>query len=245
MDTPPTIGSVPPDHPNPPDWEAIARTLSAIGNLKRTPRTGWLDRGVSELATESVADHSFRVALLAWMGATTYPPGSQNEVGIDLARVLLIALAHDLPEAFAGDPTPYALEDIPPESDPDARRRFLDQRQERDPVRAADKRRAEQAAMSRLLVGLPVAMAESLGEAWREYEEQATAEARLVKQADRLETYLQSREYLVDDSNLPMESFARQVEDPATLPDDAMRDLRDAIERTTEMPIEGPGRKNT
>ncbi len=225
------------EYPDPDDgleWEAIARALSAIGNLKRLPRTGWLDRGVPALATESVADHSFRVALMAWMVVTTYPISSDRQTGIDPARVMLIALAHDLPEAVAGDPTPYAPEDVPLDSEPDARRRFLEQRQERDPARAAEKRLAEQAAMVRLLDGLPVAVGQQLGAAWREYEEQTTPEARLVKQADRLETYLQSREYLAADPELPMGSFARQVEDPVTLPDERMRTLRDAIERITD-----------
>ena len=236
MDMPPTPAGAHPDRRNEdhgPDWDAIARTLSSIGNLKRTPRTGWLDRGVPELATESVADHAFRVALLAWMVAMTDPADAPGEPGIDPERVLLIALAHDLPEALAGDPTPYASEDVPPDRDPVARRQFLEQRQERGPARAAEKRRAEVVAMTRLLDGLPAAMAGSLGAAWREYEEQATPEARLVKQADRLETYLQSREYLADDPDLPMGSFARQVADPATLPDEPMRELRDAIERIT------------
>lgn len=234
MDTLPIAAGANPDRPDDvlePDWDAIARTLGAIGNLKRTPRTGWLDRGVPDLATESVADHSFRVALLAWMVATTYPAESPNEMGIDPARVLLLALAHDLPEAFAGDPTPYAPADVPPESDQAARRRFLEQRHERDPGRAAEKRQTEQAAMARLLDGLPATMAGTLGAAWREYEEQATPEARLVRQADRLETYLQSREYLADGPDRPMGSFARQVADPATLPSPAMRALRDAIGR--------------
>ncbi len=217
-----------------PDWDAIARTLTAIGRLKRTPRTGWLDRGVPALTTESVADHSFRVALLAWMVATTYPIESSAEANVNPARMLLIALAHDLPEAFAGDPTPYPPEDVPPESDPLARHAFLQQRQERTAARSANKRVAEEASMTRLLGGLPAAVAEQLSGAWREYEEQSTQEARLVKQADKLETYLQSREYLADDPDLPMGSFAREVADPAALPDPTMRTLRDAIERITQ-----------
>lgn len=212
------------------DWLAIARTLESIGRLKRLARTGWLDRGVPELATESVADHSFRVALLSWMVATTYPTEYGNHAGIDPGRVLLIALAHDLPEAFAGDPTPYAPGDVPPETDPAARRAFLQQRRERDPARAAAKRAAEAASMDRLLADVPAAIADQLGGAWREYEAQATPEARLVKQADKLETYLQSREYLADDPDLPMGSFALQIADPDTLPDASMRALRDAID---------------
>lgn len=226
------------------DWEAIARTLSAIGQLKRTLRTGWLDRGVPGRETESVADHSFRVALLAWMVATTTPSGSHDDRAINPARVLLIALAHDLPEAFAGDPTPYAPEDVPPESDPVARRAFLEQRQQRGAARSADKRAAEEASMARLLNGLPASLAGQLGGAWREYEEQSTPEARLVKQADRLETWLQSREYLADDPDLPMGSFAREVADPETLPNPAMRNLRDAIERMSPGPPSDEGQND-
>jgi putative hydrolase of HD superfamily len=219
------------------DWAAMATTLSAIGNLKRTPRTGWLDRGVPPADTESVADHAFRVALLAWVVAMT--PGSAEAGTVDPARVLLVALAHDLPEALAGDPTPYAQSDIPDDSDPVARRAFLDRRQERDPARTAAKRDAEARAMAALVARLPAPVAEGLREAWREYEDQVTPEARLVRQADRLETYLQSREYLADDPALPMRSFALQVEDPATLPDARMRALRDAI---TELSETGDGR---
>ncbi|HEV2528036.1 MAG TPA: HD domain-containing protein [Thermomicrobiales bacterium] len=232
----------------PVDWAALAKMLSTVGRLKQTPRTGWLDRGVAPAATESVADHAFRVALLAW--AVAQLPGEdrmENHGAIaDPGRVLLLALAHDLPEAIAGDPTPYRSEDIPAGDDPAARRTFLDQRQERNPERAAVKRAAEVAAIDQLLAGLPPDIRETLHDAWWEYEEQRTPAARLVKQADRLETYLQSREYLRDDPSLPMRSFALQIDDPATLPDDRMRSLRDAITdgvRATDQDDEpGPSR---
>lgn len=226
----------------------MATTLSAIGRLKRLPRTGWLDRGVPPETTESVADHTFRVALLAWMVATDRPFDTVGGLPVDPGRVLLIALAHDLPEAFAGDPTPYPRTDLPPEDDPAARRAFLQRRQERDPALAGRKRRAEQLAMARLLGDLPAPIADQLRDAWREYEEQATPEAQLVKQADRLETYLQSREYLVEDPDLPMASFAQQVADPETLPDERMRTVRDAIERMTSdgpMTSRTPGQHQT
>ncbi len=210
------------------DWRLLAGMLSTIGDLKRTPRTGWLDRGVPPARTESVADHAFRVALLAWSVARLPGPDGHGEP-IDPGRVLLIALAHDLPEAIAGDPTPYRPEDIPPDEDPAARRAFLDQRQERDGARIVAKREAEASAMTRLLDGLPAVVGVALHEAWREYEDQRTPEARLVKQADRLETYLQSREYLREGPDLPMRSFALQIEDPETLPDARMTALRDAI----------------
>ncbi|MEX2314675.1 MAG: HD domain-containing protein, partial [Thermomicrobiales bacterium] len=82
-----------PDHA-----DAILGFWSQALQLKRLRRTGWLDRGVA--GPESVADHSWGVALLAWLLARDQP-------GLDRERVLLLGLVHDLPEAVAGDPTPF------------------------------------------------------------------------------------------------------------------------------------------
>src|SRR4051794_5293762 len=69
----------------------------AAGALKEVRRKGWGDRGLSD--AESVADHSYRVALLAWALARAR--------GLDAGRALLIALVHDLAEAEVGDGTPF------------------------------------------------------------------------------------------------------------------------------------------
>ena len=63
--------------------------------LKRTPRTGWQFLAGAE--SESVADHSFRVAMISFVLA-------RLETGeIDADRILRMALVHDLPEARTGD----------------------------------------------------------------------------------------------------------------------------------------------
>src|SRR4051794_15354555 len=72
--------------------------VEAIGRLKEIPRTGWLDRGILAEETESVADHSYGVALLAWLLAPD---------ALDRGRVVELALIHDLAEAVVGDVTPY------------------------------------------------------------------------------------------------------------------------------------------
>jgi putative hydrolase of HD superfamily len=77
-------------------------------NLKRTPRTGWFRVGVDR--PESVADHSFSAALLAWRLAR------DGGGGLDAGKVLLMALLHDFHEAQMTDiPTP-AKKHFPPEA---------------------------------------------------------------------------------------------------------------------------------
>ncbi|MCP4902148.1 MAG: HD domain-containing protein [bacterium] len=67
--------------------------LFEVGMLKRTPRSGWQFLGSGE---ESVADHSFRTAMIAFTLA-------KLDDAVDLSKTLQIALVHDLPEARTGD----------------------------------------------------------------------------------------------------------------------------------------------
>jgi putative hydrolase of HD superfamily len=67
--------------------------LFEVGMLKRTPRTGWQFLGSGR---ESVAEHSFRVAVLALVLA-------RLDGSVDGDRVLRQALVHDFPEARTGD----------------------------------------------------------------------------------------------------------------------------------------------
>jgi putative hydrolase of HD superfamily len=199
---------------------ALARRLLA---LKSVPRTGWLDRGVAPPLVESVADHSLAVALLAWACALE----RQGEgARLDPNRVLLLALLHDLPEADTGDAPPYDPATMPGRDDAAARRAYLDRRHVRDPLREAAKRASENAAMQELLDELPSASRPVLAEIWKELRQGVSAEARFVKQVDRLETFLQSLRYGEHDADLPIDSFRREVLE--TLDDPLLRAMRDA-----------------
>lgn len=213
---------------------SLARFLHRIGRLKRTPRTGWLDRGVPPAGTESVADHSFRVALLAWLAAHL---AVREGAGLDPDRVLLLALLHDLAESVTGDTTPYERGAIPT-TDPAARRAFLDGRHRRPAARADAKRAAEAAAMADLGRELPPPLDALLAGLWRELAAGDSAEARFVRQADKLEAFLQSREYAADDPGRPMGSFAAEVREVIEEP--TLRRLRDAIETLPMTPGKAP-----
>ena len=63
--------------------------------LKRTPRTGWLQRGVSQ--PETVAAHTCGVAFIALVLSELV------EAPIDRGRLLAMAILHDLPEGLTSD----------------------------------------------------------------------------------------------------------------------------------------------
>jgi len=71
----------------------LANFLFEVGMLKRTPRTGFQFLGSG---AESVAEHSFRTAVIGYTLA-------QLDEQADAARVMMMCLFHDVPEARIGD----------------------------------------------------------------------------------------------------------------------------------------------
>ncbi len=67
--------------------------LFEAGMLKDTPRSGWLTIGIKD--PESVAEHSFRTALIGWVLAKLEKANWE--------RVLGMCLLHDLEETRLGD----------------------------------------------------------------------------------------------------------------------------------------------
>lgn len=192
---------------------AAAEFLTAIARLKEVPRTGWLDRGIPPEAAESVADHSFGVAMLVWLLA---PPD------LDRARALELGLLHDLAEAVTGDATPYDRETLQA-LDPDTRRNWLNRRHIRSEAQRVAKKAAEAAAIAELAAALPDDRRALLLARCEELRERSTAEARFVKEMDVLETWLQSRRYAERYPDAPMESF--DLEARALFGDDFDKEL--------------------
>ncbi|WNG32828.1 HD domain-containing protein [Archangium violaceum] len=96
-----------------------------LNHLKQLFRQGWLRVGLSRERCESVAEHSFGVALLCLFLADSYFPEA------DATKVVRIALLHDLGEAYVGDITPH------------------------DPVSREEKHQRERDAVERILAKLP------------------------------------------------------------------------------------------
>lgn len=73
--------------------KSIANLLFEARMLKSTPRSGYAFLGNGH---ESVAEHSFMVAMIALVF-------TRMERGIDASRLLAMCLLHDLPESRTGD----------------------------------------------------------------------------------------------------------------------------------------------
>ena len=185
--------------------------LRAAGKLKTVRRQGWVDRAVPD--AESVADHTFRAMVMAW--------ALGREAGLDTDRLLKIMLLHDLPEAEAGDATPYgevlatsaAIADVVP------RWREL-VTAEQFAAAKGRKRLAEERAVEHLAASLPDALAAELRELWLDYTERRSPEARFAAQLDKLEAALQAIEYRDAGHDADVENFlmtAREAVDHPVL----------------------------
>ncbi len=78
------------------ELDNIIEFLRMAGRLKRISRSGWVEVGSD--SPESVADHTFRTAILCMLFSDL-----QHLDGLKMIRM---ALLHDLPETVTGDLTP-------------------------------------------------------------------------------------------------------------------------------------------
>ncbi|KAG2702610.1 hypothetical protein I3760_06G098800 [Carya illinoinensis] len=104
--------------------------------------------------------------------------------GVNRERCIKIAIVHDIAEAIVGDITPS------------------------DGVPKEEKSRMEQAALNEMCKVLGGGMrAEEIKELWREYENNSSLEANLVKDFDKVEMILQALEYETEHGKVLDEFF--------------------------------------
>lgn len=154
------------------DKDALVGLFLETVTLKRLPRAGWLARNVPHV--ESVAEHSFGVAFVALALAEVLQAEARlqpDQVTLDLEVVLVMALLHDLAEVRLTDLPTSAVRLMP----------------------AGVKSQAEAKAMEDLLEPLPVAGRWT--SLWQQFEDSATPEGRLVRDADKLEMMVQCLRY--------------------------------------------------
>ena len=140
----------------------VVEFLRRAERLKTTTRSAYTSLG----RPESVAEHTWRLCLMALVLAPEFPE-------VDFARLIKICLVHDLGEAIGGD--------VPA---PEQARRIA-------AGVATGKGDAERRDLLELLDTLPDDRRRELTALWDEYEGADSAEAKLAKALDKLETIMQ------------------------------------------------------
>ena len=131
--------------------------VHCIAGLKERTRHAWMTSG----RQESVAEHSWRMALMAYFLRDEFPT-------VDLTRVLLMALLHDMGEVFTGDIPTFEKTD-------------------------ADRAREHQ-LRDEWIDALPAPYAAEVRSLFAEMDAMETEEAKIVKALDRMEAVITHNE---------------------------------------------------
>ncbi len=206
--------------------DALMFLSQICGKLKRIKRTGWIRHKVP--LPESDSDHMHRCAMCALLLTTQLPPDSKDEYAYTLpeyqkfhpshvnsAKLLKMAMTHDLCESIAGDITPFCDVNV---------------------VNSKYDNENEAMMEIRNVVGDPLGL--ELYELWKEYEEQETIEALYCKDIDKFEMVMQAYEYELE--YLGFQKDCNENENENKIDDDANDDRGtgdDEINKDTITPL--------
>ena len=138
--------------------EQQMRFLVEVDKMKSVyRRTIWIDK----TRRESDAEHSWHFALMAMLLAEYADPEK-----VDCARVIRMALVHDLIEIYAGDTFAYDVQGN------------------------QDKRQRETEAADKLFALLPEDQAAEIRALWEEFDAMETPDAQYAAAIDRLQPFL-------------------------------------------------------
>lgn len=180
--------------------EKYVSFIEEAERLKSVVRTAWTASG----RRESTAEHSWRLALFAAVMADSKPE-------LDLSRLLIMSLIHDIGEIDEGD--------ISAALNPDGKRKYD----------------TEYQAAQKIFSILPEGQARRMMEIWMEYNDNATQEAKLIKALDKAETILQhnqGRNPAVIDYRFNLEYGKEYFED-----DGILKLLRSILDKKTNQQL--------
>lgn len=185
---------------------AVLNFLLEVEKLKRIQRTGWIWRGVKN--SESIAQHTFRMALMNWLLARKASPS------FNLEKVIKSSLVHDLCEVYLGDITPYwGLLPKDPRAKREALKKWIRLTKEKKEKRAERKEKREKIALEKLVKSLPSTLKKEIMNVWLDYEGHTLPEGRFVKQGDKVETLIQAIEYFGIKPDSLAQAWWEEVED--------------------------------
>ena len=139
------------------DHDTLLPILGVAEKLKCNTRHSWTSSG----RHESVAEHVYRLLVFAWLVRDEFP-------GLDMNRVMELALFHDMGEAVTGDIPAFE--------------------------KTGEDEKTEEEAQEEIARLLPRPRQEEMRDIFREVREKKTPEARLVNAMDKLEALIQHNE---------------------------------------------------
>ena len=146
---------------------AINFYLEFIYPFQNMPRQGWIDFwGVKKEDAESVAEHIFSVAFLAQFANREY------NLGLDIGKVLELAITHELDELIVGD---------------------VPVRDKEGQIQKENQKEYIRAEIGKKLAGFK--SKEYFLSLYDEFEAQETSEAKFIKEIDKLAFSLQGLAY--------------------------------------------------
>lgn len=202
--------------------KTILQFLLKVGKLKRLPRRGWVLRKIKN--PESVADHSFRLTVMAMI--------LSNGGRLDREKLIKMALVHDLVEVFAGDTTPYDDLINQGANQDEIVKRWPGYSKEEKERRKKEKHQRELESLRKLVKGLPEKHRREIEVLWDEYESAKTREAVFVRQLDKIENLMQAVEYARENLSLPVDPF--WIENLHLVDNPALLSLLDEIEKFSQ-----------
>lgn len=140
--------------------EKIFDFFSQAGKLKDVLRYNEKKNGTKE----SVADHSWRIALMAFIMA------EELDLPVDTLRAVKIALVHDIAESITGDIDAILIME--------------------GKILKEEKAKKEKKAIEEIKNFASGKTGKEIYELWKEYEDNQTDEAKFIKALDKLETLM-------------------------------------------------------
>lgn len=177
----------------------IFELMKVIHDFKKVKRAGWnkeAENGYKATKikdAESVADHSYGLMFLCFIVGMM--------LDLDIKKMFILSLLHDLPEAKDGDEITATERD-------EQKRRKLE----------VDKRVIEEETMKRIFSVLEKDIQELYYSYFIEYLDQSSPEAKLVYQLDKIETILQAYNYFSDGEEVDpgefLVSYENRIHEP-------------------------------
>ena len=165
------------------ELKGILEFILKIGKLKRMERAYWKAWGIKK--AESVAEHIFSTTLLSWIFG-------KERKHLNQAKLLKMALSHEISAAIIGDTIPY-IEKLPSQ---EKKRKEILKRWPRLPEDEKAKKflkqyEREKKAMKKLTLTLEPELKKEIIDLWDEYRRVSSAEAIFLNQINVLAVLFQ------------------------------------------------------